>query len=44
MLSGYKRAEPILFFYWTPTPLMGQVDLVKLEEKPGVDKKISMLT
>lgn len=42
VLSSYKRAEPILFYYWTPTPLMGQVDLVKLEEKPGVDKKISI--
>lgn len=42
VLSSYKRGEPILFYYWTPTPLMGQVDLVKLEEKPGVDKKISI--
>ncbi len=42
VLSSYKRAEPILFYYWTPTPLMGQVDLLKLEEKPGVDKKISI--
>jgi glycine betaine/proline transport system substrate-binding protein len=38
VLSSYKRGEPILFYYWSPTPLMGQVDLVKLEEKPGVDK------
>lgn len=42
VLSSYKRGEPILFYYWTPTPLMGQVDLIKLEEKPGVDKKISI--
>ena len=42
VLSSYKRGEPILFYYWTPTPLMGQVDLVKLEEKPGIDKKISI--
>lgn len=42
VLSSYKRGEPILFYYWTPTPLMGQVDLVKLAEKPGVDKKISI--
>jgi len=41
-LSSYKRGEPILFYYWTPTPLMGQVDLVKLEEKPGVDKTVSI--
>lgn len=42
VLSSYKRGEPILFYYWSPTPLMGQVDLLKLEEKPGVDKKISI--
>ena len=41
-LSSYKRGEPILFYYWTPTPLMGQIDLVKLEEKPGVDKTVSI--
>lgn len=41
-LSSYKRGEPILLYYWTPTPLMGQVDLVKLEEKPGVDKTVSI--
>jgi glycine betaine/proline transport system substrate-binding protein len=42
VLSSYKRGEPILFYYWSPTPLMGQVDLLKLQEKPGVDKKISI--
>ncbi|WP_191489944.1 ABC transporter substrate-binding protein [Pseudomonas sp. FEN] len=42
VLSSYKRGEPILFYYWSPTPLMGQVDLVKLEEKPGVDKNVSI--
>ncbi|MDF0733984.1 ABC transporter substrate-binding protein [Pseudomonas entomophila] len=42
VLSSYKRGEPILFYYWTPTPLMGQVDLVKLEEKAGVDKSVSI--
>ena len=42
VLSSYKRGEPILFYYWTPTPLMGQVDLVKLDEKPGVDKSVSI--
>ncbi|HLA30405.1 MAG TPA: ABC transporter substrate-binding protein [Pseudomonas sp.] len=42
VLSSYKRGEPILFYYWSPTPLMGQVDLLKLEEKPGVDKRISI--
>ncbi|WP_309677528.1 glycine betaine ABC transporter substrate-binding protein, partial [Pseudomonas sp.] len=42
VLSSYKRGEPILFYYWSPTPLMGQVDLVKLEEKPGVDKRVTI--
>jgi glycine betaine/proline transport system substrate-binding protein len=40
VLSSYKRGDPILFYYWTPTPLMGQVDLIKLDEKPGVDKSV----
>ena len=42
VLSSYKRGEPILFYYWSPTPLLGQVDLVKLQEKPGVDKQITI--
>ncbi|MFG0540707.1 ABC transporter substrate-binding protein [Pseudomonas sp. YQ_5] len=42
VLSSYKRGEPILFYYWTPTPLMGQVDLVKLQEKEGADKTVSI--
>jgi glycine betaine/proline transport system substrate-binding protein len=39
VLSSYKRGEPILFYYWSPTPLMGQVDLVKLE---GVLEKVNL--
>jgi len=42
VLSSYKRGEPILFYYWSPTPLMGQADLVKLDEKPGVDKSVTI--
>ena len=42
ILSSYKRGEPILFYYWSPTPMMGKVDLVKLDEKPGVDKSVSI--
>ena len=42
VLSSYKRGEPILFYYWSPTPLMGLVDLVKLDEKPGVDKSLTI--
>lgn len=40
VLSSYRRGEPILFYYWSPTPLMGRADLVRLEERPGVDKRI----
>ncbi|GGK00871.1 ABC transporter substrate-binding protein [Pseudomonas matsuisoli] len=39
--SSYRRKEPIVFYYWSPTPLIGQMDLVKLEE-PGVDKRIQI--
>ncbi|MCU9947215.1 ABC transporter substrate-binding protein [Pseudomonas sp. PDM13] len=42
VLSSYRRGEPILFYYWSPTPLMGQADLVKLDEKPGVDKRVTI--
>lgn len=39
--SSYRRGEPIVFYYWSPTPLMGQLDLVKLDE-PGVNKSIQI--
>ncbi|UTW09588.1 ABC transporter substrate-binding protein [Pseudomonas benzenivorans] len=32
--SAIRRQEPILFYYWSPTPLMGRYDLVQLEEPP----------
>lgn len=41
VLSSYKRKEPILFYYWSPTPLLGQTDLVKLDE-PGVNKDVDI--
>lgn len=41
VLSSYKRKKPILFYYWSPTPLMGQADLVKLDE-PGVNKDVKI--
>ncbi|WP_241021638.1 glycine betaine ABC transporter substrate-binding protein [Burkholderia sp. Ac-20353] len=31
--SAYKRGEPILFAYWKPSALMGQVKTVQLKEK-----------
>lgn len=42
VLSSYRRGEPILFYYWSPTPLMGHADLIKLEEKPGVNKDVNI--
>ncbi|NQD92972.1 ABC transporter substrate-binding protein [Pseudomonas sp. CrR25] len=42
VLSSYKRGEPILFYYWSPTPLMGRADLVQLQEQEGASKVISI--
>ncbi len=42
ILSSYKRGEPILAYYWSPTPLMGEVDMVRLEEKAGANKTIDI--
>ncbi|MBD9628131.1 ABC transporter substrate-binding protein [Ensifer sp. ENS06] len=30
--SAYAQGEPILFYYWSPTAVMGKYKLVKLEE------------
>ena len=32
--SAYLRRQPILFYNWTPTWLMGKYDFVRLEEPP----------
>ncbi|MBF8780314.1 ABC transporter substrate-binding protein [Pseudomonas fulva] len=32
--SAVRRGQPVLFYYWSPTPLMGRLDLVQLEEPP----------
>ncbi|MHC6225902.1 ABC transporter substrate-binding protein [Pseudomonas sp. X10] len=32
--SAIRRGQPVLFYYWNPTPLMGRHDLVRLEEPP----------
>ncbi|KPA98419.1 MULTISPECIES: ABC transporter substrate-binding protein [Pseudomonas] len=32
--SAVKRGKPVLFYYWSPTPLLGRFNLVKLEEPP----------
>jgi len=30
--GAFKKKKPVFSYYWTPTGLMGKVDLVKLEE------------
>lgn len=32
--SSIRRGKPILFYYWSPTPLLGRFKLVQLEEPP----------
>ncbi|RWU18194.1 ABC transporter substrate-binding protein [Pseudomonas alkylphenolica] len=32
--SSIQRGKPVLFYYWSPTPLMGRFQLVRLEEPP----------
>lgn len=32
--SSIRRGKPVLFYYWSPTPLMGRYQLVRLEEPP----------
>lgn len=34
--SSIRRGKPVLFYYWSPTPLMGRFKLVKLDE-PAFD-------
>ncbi|WP_095143370.1 MULTISPECIES: ABC transporter substrate-binding protein [unclassified Pseudomonas] len=32
--SSIRRGKPVLFYYWSPTPLLGRFKLVQLEEPP----------
>jgi len=32
--SAMRQRQPVLFYYWSPTPLMGRFKLIKLEEPP----------
>ncbi|MGY2291968.1 ABC transporter substrate-binding protein [Pseudomonas sp. SDO528_S397] len=32
--SSIRRGKPVVFYYWSPTPLLGRFKLVKLEEPP----------
>lgn len=32
--SSIRRGRPVLFYYWSPTPLLGRYKLVQLQEPP----------
>ncbi len=32
--SSIRRGKPVLFYYWSPTPLMGRYKLIQLQEPP----------
>lgn len=45
--AAYAKGEPILFYYWSPTAVMGKYKLVQLQEPPYSDacwKELSSLT
>lgn len=44
LTSAYKRKQDIVFYYWFPTPLVGALDLVKLELPPFDAEKHQCLT
>ncbi len=40
IVSATKRKQPILTYYWSPTPLLGRVDMVQLKPRDGEAKRI----
>ncbi|WP_289307019.1 glycine betaine ABC transporter substrate-binding protein, partial [Escherichia coli] len=42
--AAVRRGEPVLFNYWSPTPLMGRFKLVQLEEPPFSEKAWATLS
>ncbi|MDR6358387.1 glycine betaine/proline transport system substrate-binding protein [Pseudomonas psychrotolerans] len=42
IVSATKRKQPILTYYWSPTPLLGRVDLVQLRPRDGEEKRIQV--
>lgn len=44
LMSAYQRKQNIVFYYWSPTPLVGALDLVKLELPPYDPDKQKCLT
>lgn len=44
LTAAYQRKENVAFYYWYPTPLVGSMDLVKLELPPYDAAKQKCLT
>ena len=44
LASAYKRKQDIVFYYWYPTPLVGALELVKLEMPAYDQEKFQCLT
>ncbi|WP_282285765.1 ABC transporter substrate-binding protein [Pseudomonas sp. PS02302] len=42
IVSATKRKQPILTYYWSPTPLLGRVDMVQLKPRDGEEKRIQV--
>lgn len=38
IVSAYEKGEPVLAYYWEPTPILGMYDMTKLEEPPYDEK------
>lgn len=41
--AAFKRKKDIVFYYWTPTSLVGSLDLVKLKLPPVDDKALACI-
>lgn len=44
LTAAYQRKENVVFYYWFPTPLVGSMDLVKLDLPAYDQKKHACLT
>ncbi|MDF0729580.1 ABC transporter substrate-binding protein [Pseudomonas entomophila] len=42
--SAIRRGQPVLFYYWSPTPLMGRFELIRLQEPPFDEQAWATLT
>ncbi len=42
--SAIRLHKPVLFYYWSPTPLMGRYPLIQLEEPPFNEQAWATLT